>query len=371
MSDLLLLTFILLCAGVLAVPIATRFGLGSVLGYLIAGIAIGPLLNYLHVDIVAIQHFAEFGVVIMLFLVGLEQEPKRLWQMRDKLLGLGGGQVLITTAIIAAICVTFSLDWRYAIAIGLVLSLSSTAIVIQTLTEKGLMKSDAGQSSLSVLLFQDIAVIPILAFMPLLASPELLEGLNQVAHDTHGADNHHTDGDHGSSFALTDHLNAWQSALLNIGVIAAVVLAGGPLIQGLLRFVSSARLQELFTATALLVVVAMSLLMTLIGLSPALGAFLAGVVLANSEYRHELESNISPFRSLLLGVFFITVGASVDFQLLAANWATIMGITLGLMVLKGLILLALGFMFKLKDLRCPCFRLGSLRQASLDLCCCP
>ncbi|MGK0282775.1 MAG: CPA2 family monovalent cation:H+ antiporter-2, partial [Patiriisocius sp.] len=175
MTDVLLLTFIFLIAGVVAVPIASRLGLGSVLGYLIAGILISPLLSFLHVDVVSIQHFAEFGVVMMLFLVGLELEPKLLWEMRSRLLGLGGGQVGVTVAAVTAIAMLFGQPWTVALAIGLVFSLSSTAIVLQTLNEKGLMKSEGGQSSFSVLLFQDIAVIPMLALIPLLAMPELMD----------------------------------------------------------------------------------------------------------------------------------------------------------------------------------------------------
>ena len=183
MTDFLLLAFIFLIAGVVAVPIATRLGLGSVLGYLLAGIAISPLLSVLHVDVISIQHFAEFGVVMMLFLVGLELQPKMLWEMRNRLLGLGGGQVLITTLLVMIVALVFDQPWSVALAIGMVLALSSTAIVLQTLGEKGLIKSDGGQSSFSVLLFQDIAVIPMLALIPLLAMPELMDaGLNAELH---------------------------------------------------------------------------------------------------------------------------------------------------------------------------------------------
>jgi CPA2 family monovalent cation:H+ antiporter-2 len=178
MTDFLLLAFVFLIAGVVAVPIASRLGLGSVLGYLIAGIVISPFLAWFQVDVISIQHFAEFGVVMMLFLVGLELEPKLLWSMRTKLIGLGGGQVLVTTLAVMAIAMFFGLVWSVALAVGLVMALSSTAIVLQTLSEKGLMKSDGGQSSFSVLLFQDIAVILMLALVPLLALPELTEVLS-------------------------------------------------------------------------------------------------------------------------------------------------------------------------------------------------
>ena len=310
MTDFLLLATIFLTAGVAAVPIASRLGLGSVLGYLIAGILISPVLSLLHVDVISIQHFAEFGVVMMLFLVGLELEPKMLWSMRAKLLGLGGGQVALTAALVMAASMAIGQPWSVSLAIGLVLSLSSTAIVLQTLNEKGLLKSDGGQSSFSVLLFQDIAVIPMLALVPLLAMPELMGAGESVV--PHGSET----GDHGEAMSLVTGLNGWQTALVNIGAIGAVVLVGSYLTGPIFRFVAAEKLRELFTATALMIVVSIALLMSLVGLSPALGTFLAGVVLANSEYRHELESDIDPFKGLLLGVFFMSVGAGINFVLL-------------------------------------------------------
>ncbi len=359
MTDFLLLAFIFLCAGVVAVPIASRFGLGSVLGYLIAGIAISPILAILGgVDVVSIQHFAEFGVVMMLFLVGLELEPSRLWEMRAKLLGgLGGMQVGGTAAIVmGGVALLFGLPWTIALAVGLVLALSSTAIVLQTLNEKGgLMKSDGGQSAFSVLLFQDIAVIPMLALIPpLLAMPEIAEMAGHAADVAHGAtdahggaDSHGGDGGHGMS--LVAGLTGWQTALVNLAAIAAVVFIGSRLTRPIFRFIALANLRELFTATALMMVIGIALLMSLVGLSPALGTFLAGVVLANSEYRHELESDIDPFKGgLLLGVFFITVGAAIDFNLLFDQFAAIIGLTLGgLMAIKCLVLLMLARSFKL------------------------
>jgi CPA2 family monovalent cation:H+ antiporter-2 len=337
MDGFLLLAFLFLVAGVIAVPIASRLGLGSVLGYLIAGIAISPLLQQLHVDVVSIQHFAEFGVVMMLFLVGLELEPRMLWTMRDKLLGLGGLQVTITAAAIMGIAMLLGQPWSIALAVGLVLSLSSTAIVLQTLNEKGLMKSGGGQSSFSVLLLQDIAVIPMLAFIPLLALPELADVA--VAAGDHGGDDGH------ASLSLVDRLPGWQRALVTAGAIGLVVVGGFYLTRPIFRFIAVARLRELFTAVALLLVIGIALLMTVVGLSPALGTFLAGVVLANSEYRHELESNIEPFKGLLLGVFFITVGAAIQFDLLFNNLGAVIGMTAGLIGLKIVILYALSRMF--------------------------
>ena len=339
MTDFLLLAFIFLCAGVIAVPIASRLGLGSVLGYLSAGVAISPLLVLLHVDVIAIQHFAEFGVVMMLFLVGLELEPKLLWEMRHRLMGLGGGQVFITTALVAAVALAFGQPWTIALAIGLVLALSSTAIALQTLNEKGLMKSDGGQASFSVLLFQDIAVIPMLALMPLLAMPELVDTISHAAT---------ADDDHGATMSLVSGLNGWQTTLVTLGAIAAVVLGGNYLTRPIFRFIASAGLRELFTAAALMMVIGIALLMIVVGLSPALGTFLAGVVLANSEYRHELESDIDPFKGLLLGLFFMTVGASINFGLLSENLTIILALTFGLIAIKAIVLMVLGYLFKVR-----------------------
>ncbi len=363
MTDFLMLAFIFLIAGVIAVPIATRLGLGSVLGYLIAGIIIGPILALLGVDVVSIQHFAEFGVVMMLFLVGLELEPKHLWSMRHQLLGLGGGQIALTTLAVMGAAMIFGQPWSVALAVGLVLALSSTAIVLQTLNEKGLMKSPGGEASFSVLLTQDIAVIPILALVPLLAFPELMDmtppadshGTEIVQSDGHGTDTHgedeHSDDhgdDHGSGMSLVDGLNGWQTALVTLGAIGFVILGGSVLTRPAFRFIAVAGLRELFVATALSLVVGIALLMSLVGLSPALGTFIAGVVLANSEYRHELESDIDPFRGLLLGVFFMTVGAGINFALLWDSLAVTLGLTLGLIFIKGAVLFILGTIFGLR-----------------------
>jgi CPA2 family monovalent cation:H+ antiporter-2 len=337
MDGFLLLAFLFLVAGVVAVPIASRLGLGSVLGYLIAGIAISPLLRQLHVDVVSIQHFAELGVVMMLFLVGLELEPRMLWSMRHRLLGLGGLQVTVTALAVMGIAMALGQPWSIALAIGFVFSLSSTAIVLQTLNEKGLMQCDGGQSSFSVLLFQDIAVIPMLAFIPFLAVPELVD-----AAGVHAA----ADAEH-ASLSLVERLDGWQQALVTTGAIAFVVIGGHYLTRPIFRFIAAARLRELFTAVALLLVIGIALLMIAVGLSPALGTFLAGVVLANSEYRHELESNVAPFKGLLLGLFFITVGAAIRFDLLLANLGEVVAITLGLMALKALVLYALSRVFRI------------------------
>lgn len=362
MTDFLMLAFVFLVAGVVSVPIASRLGLGSVLGYLIAGIVISPILALLHVDVVSIQHFAEFGVVMMLFLVGLELEPKNLWSMRAKLLGLGGGQVGLTTGAVMLGAMVLGQPWTISLAIGLVLALSSTAIVLQTLNEKGLMKSDGGQSSFSVLLFQDIAVIPMLALIPLLAMPDLMDaaqhGAAMVEPAAHGAEagshvaeavaHGEADAGHSSGMSLVEGLNGWQTGLVTILAVAAVGFVGNFLTGPIFRFIASAQLRELFTATALMMVIGIALLMSLVGLSPALGTFLAGVVLANSEYRHELESDIDPFKGLLLGLFFMSVGAGINFGLLRDNFGSILGLTIGLMLIKAIVLLVLGRIFKLE-----------------------
>ncbi|MCU0376320.1 MAG: monovalent cation:proton antiporter-2 (CPA2) family protein [Chitinophagaceae bacterium] len=319
-------------AAVVMVPVAKKLGLGSVLGYLLAGILIGPfVLGFIGEEGKDVMHFAEFGVVMMLFLIGLELEPELLWKMRKPIAGLGGLQVLITTLLIMAVGVGFGLAWQQALAVGMGLALSSTAIVLQSLDEKGQMKTAAGESAFAVLLFQDIAVIPMLAVFPLLATLPLLTA----------------DGDAHATHTLVEHLPGWGKTLAVLGAVAGIILAGKYLIQPLLRVVAKTRLRELFTASALLLVVGIAVLMQQVGLSPALGTFLAGVILANSAFRHELESDIEPFKGLLLGLFFISVGASIDFKLIAEQPLLIAGLVLGLMLLKALILLVLGKVFNL------------------------
>ena len=340
-AEFMFITFTLFLAGMIAVPLASRFGLGSVLGYLIAGIAIGPVLHWAGVDVAALQHFTEFGVVMMLFMIGLEMQPKVLWAMRAQIFVMGGLQVAGTALAVMAVAMLFGQSWTIALTIGLIFALSSTAIVTQTLNEKGLMRSDGGKASFAVLLFQDIAVIPMLALIPLLALPELMSAIHQG--DDHG-------GGHGEaalSLNLVDGLPGWQTALITLAAICLVVLAGRYLTGPVFRYIARARLRELFVSTALMMVVGIALLMTMVGLSPALGTFLAGVVMANSEYRHELESDIAPFKGIFLGVFFITVGASIDFALLGENLFLVIGLTLGLIMVKCIVMLGLGRMFKL------------------------
>ena len=324
--------FVYLSAAVVSVPLAKRLGLGSVLGYLIAGIAIGPFgLGLVGREGQDVMHFAEFGVVMMLFLVGLELRPVLLWRLRGPILGLGGLQVTVTALALAGIAMVVGLPWSMSLAIGLILALSSTAIVLQTLNEKGLLKSSGGQSSFSVLLFQDIAVIPMLALLPLLATG-------------HGA----AEGaGHGAATTWIAGLPGWARTLAVLAAVSAVVIGGRYLLRPIFRVLGKVRMREVFTAAALLLVIAIALLMTRVGLSPALGTFLAGVVLANSEYRHELEADIEPFKGLLLGLFFISVGASIDFALIGAQPGGVVGLTLGIVAAKFAVLLALGRLFKL------------------------
>lgn len=340
MTGYFLQAFIYLVAAVIAVPVAKRLGLGSVLGYLIAGVVIGPIIGLVGEETTTIQHFAEFGVVMMLFLVGLELEPKMLWAMRNRLMGLGGLQVGGTAAIVMGIALAFGQPWTIALTIGLIFALSSTAIVLQTFNEKGLSKTDGGKNAFSVLLFQDIAVIPMLAFIPLLALPELIEAAQSAVTSA---------SDHHEELSLVADLPGWAYGLVITASIAIVVVGGHFLSRPLFRFVASSGLREIFTATALMLVIGIAALMSLVGLSPALGTFLAGVVLANSEFRHELESNIDPFKGLLLGLFFITVGAGINFDVLFNDFILIIGLTLGVMLLKAAVLFTLALIFKIKN----------------------
>ncbi len=341
MDSFLLQAAIYLGAGVIAVPIAYRFGLGSVLGYLLAGIAIAPLLDLVGSHTEDVQHFAEFGVVMMLFLVGLELQPRLLWDMRVRLLGLGGLQVVLTALALGG-GLALGMDWQVAIALGLILSLSSTAIVLQTLGEKGWLRSEGGQSAFSVLLFQDVAVIPMLALMPLLA---IGSGTGEVP----GAGGMLTMGADVAAGpdSLIQHLPAWGQALLTLGAVALVILVGRYLTRPVFRAIGRTGLNEIFFAAALLLVMATALLMGWVGLSAALGTFLAGVVLADSEYRHELVSVLEPFKGLLLGVFFITVGAGMQFALLAQAPVLIAGLVLALILIKGVILWGLAVVFRI------------------------
>lgn len=356
MDSFLLQATVFLAAAVIAVPIAARLGLGSVLGYLAAGLIIGPGLGLVG-DTKDLQHFAEFGVVMMLFLIGLELEPRALWDMRHRLIGLGGLQVTLTTMAVMIAASLLGLSWQMALAVGLILALSSTAIVLQTLSEKGLMQTRGGRSTFSVLLTQDIAVIPMLIALPLLASalPVRLAPDGSIQRPSLVDEAQH-------GLSLVEGLPGWGVALVTLAVVAAIILAGVYGARPLFRFIHAAHLPEMFTAVALLIVVGIGFVMILLGLSPALGTFLAGVVLANSEFRHELESDIAPFKGLLLGLFFITVGAGIDVPGFLAQPVTLIALALGVILLKGAILYLLGRAFGLRGRDLWLFTLG-LAQA--------
>ncbi|WP_297090625.1 monovalent cation:proton antiporter-2 (CPA2) family protein [uncultured Draconibacterium sp.] len=325
---------IYLGAAVVSVPIAKKLGLGSVLGYLLAGIIIGPfVLRLVGNEADEVMHFAEFGVVLMLFIIGLELEPRLLWKMRRSIFGLGGLQVLITAGLITAIALLLNFQLNRAMAIGLILALSSTAIVLQTLSEKGLMRNIAGRSAFSVLLFQDMAVIPILALIPIIATLGAPADLSDTALNNIGE---------------VAQMPGWLQLLIIIGAITAMVIIGRFAARHIFRLVAETGLHEVFVALALLMVIGIALGMDAIGLSPALGTFIAGVVLADSEYRHELETTIDPFKGLLLGLFFISVGASINFNLLIEDpWIIVLFVLL-LIFVKFVVLLILGRMFRLK-----------------------
>ncbi|ELB2778053.1 glutathione-regulated potassium-efflux system protein KefB [Vibrio parahaemolyticus] len=308
-SEFLQSSVVFLSAAVIAVPLAQRFGLGSVLGYLLAGVLIGPWGLRLISDVEAILHFAELGVVLLLFLIGLELNPKKLWQMRGPILGLGGAQVVVTTAVIGSVVSLFGLSMQVSLVIGMGLALSSTAIALKVIEEQGLIGTETGHSGFAVLLFQDVAVIPMLAMLPLLAGEQNVGG--------------------------------WLDAFTVLGSVVALLIGGHFLLRPLFRFVVMSGVRELFTVAALLVVLGISVVMQKLGLSMALGTFLAGVLLAESEYRHELEIAIEPFKGLLLGLFFIAVGMAVNLGLLALHPLEILGAVVALVVVKGLVLYAL------------------------------
>ena len=301
-TDFLFQAVIYLSAAVIFVPIAKKLGMSSILGYLLAGIIIGPfVLGLIGQEGHDIMRFAEFGIVMMLFLIGLEMEPGKFWKIRKIFFGMGSMQLFGTILIVFMGCILFmDWNWKTTLAISSTLALSSSAIVLQSLSEKGLRNTALGQSSFAVLLFQDIAVIPILVFLPILAT-----SIPNAVHDVHQS--------------LISSFPGWIQAGIIVGIISLIYFGGRFLFVLLFKIIAKTRLQELFTASALLLVVSISCLMHLIGISPALGTFLSGVVLANSEFRHELEGDIAPFKGLLLGLFFIGVGASINFQLVMDN----------------------------------------------------
>jgi len=328
--------FIYLLAAVVCVPIAKRFGLGSVLGYLIAGVLIGPFVLGPFLGIWSgeeakdIMHAAEFGVVMMLFLVGLELDPKEFWKMRKRIVGIGSIQLFGTLLLVMPVCFHFlNLSFGASVAIGCVVAMSSTAIILQTLSEKGLTKSPSGQASFAVLLFQDIMVIPILAVLPLLAVNSTI--VTEHAHET-----------------LLDGAPGWMKTLAILSAIGIIFFVGNYIVNPFFKYIARLQVRELFTSFALMLVIGVSVLMNYVGLSPALGAFMAGVALANSEFKHQLESDIEPFKALLLGLFFLAVGSTINFSLIISEPLQILAATFGVMAIKAIVLLIAGRIFKLR-----------------------
>jgi len=326
-SGILFSIFIFLLSACVIVPLARRFRLGAVLGYFLAGILIGPYGLSLITNSEQIVHIAEFGVVMMLFLIGLELEPPVLWRMRRSILGLGGLQVVLTSMVFCAIGIMCGFDWRISLAVGMALALSSTALVLQMLQEENLDQTLMGEKSFAVLLFQDIAVIPILVVMPLLA-------VSGHASDAHAINN-------------IASLPGWVQTLIVASVIAMLVVTGRYLSRYMFYYVAKTNMREVFTAMSLALVVGVTLLMQLVGVSPALGAFVAGVVLSTSEYKNTLETDIEPFKGLLLGLFFISVGLGINFSLLSGNPFQVLGAVATIIIVKAAILYALGRYFGL------------------------
>jgi CPA2 family monovalent cation:H+ antiporter-2 len=323
---------VFLAGAIICVSIAKRLGLSSVLGYLMAGVLIGPyVLGFIGEEGQDILHFAEFGVVVMLFLIGLEIEPKNFWSMRKTIMGMGGVQVLGTMILSFILFTLLGFEWKVALVISMAVALSSTAIAMQTIKEKGLMETTFGTSAFSILLFQDIIVIFMLGAIPLLSNA-----------DVTSAENNTGDGN------LLDGLPLGFQTLAIILSVVVIIVAGKYLIVPMLRRVAKTGVRELLIASALLIVFSISFLMEYVGLSPALGAFLGGVVLSNSEFKHELESTLKPFKNLLLGLFFIAVGASINFIVIAKSPLTIGGILVAVILIKGIILFVTGHLFKLK-----------------------
>lgn len=325
----LLNIFIFLAAAVISVPVSKKLGFGSVLGYLIAGLAIGPWGLKLITDVHDIMSFAEFGVVLLLFLIGLELEPKKLWSLRVSIFGMGGAQVLLNMLLVTGISFFFLQSLSLSLLIGMAFSLSSTAMALQVLNEKKLMATESGRSAFAILLFQDLAVIPMIAILPLLGTAEISNVDSP----------------------------AWYQFLKIVLVLAAVILVGRHVVRYLLKQIASLQLREIFTALALLLVVGMATLMTWLHVSMALGAFLAGVLLAESEYRKAIETDIEPFKGLLLGLFFISVGMSIDIGGILKSPLVIFGVSLGIIALKYAVHFFIGRLFKLPKSQIPFFSL--------------
>ncbi|OEO31456.1 hypothetical protein VW23_016265 [Devosia insulae DS-56] len=329
--NLLLAIFVLLAATVLLVPLFKWAGLGTILGYLAAGVLIGPYGLALVSDTDLIHQIAEFGIVMMLFLIGLEVDGSELWRMRNKVFGLGLTQMAATTIVVTVLARLIGFVWADAVVVGLALAMSSTAIAMQSVDQRNITKTDTGRASLAILLVQDVAVIPILAIIPLLSamggSPIEAIGENVLE--------------------AVDNPIDWWIALVVVGAFAAALLGSRFVIRPLMSWLARTRVPEAFTAFALALVIGAALVTESFGLSPALGAFFGGVLLADSEYRHELESNLQPFKGLLLGLFFITVGMSIAFNVVIENPLLVLALVVALISLKMLVLFVLATFFKM------------------------
>ena len=324
MNDMLYDIVLLLFSAVVVVPIAQRLGLGAVLGYLLAGVLIGPSGFRWITAVDQLNEVSELGVVFLLFILGLELDPRRLWSWKVPIFGMGSAQVLLVTALSVAIGVALGLPWSAALVIGLAFAMSGTAIASQILQERGLLNTTAGSSAFSILLFQDIAVIPILALLPLLA---------------------------GAEYVAKDSQPVWKILV----VIAGVIVAGRLLLRHIFRLVAASHQREIFTALCLLMVVGLAALMHSLGVSMGLGAFLGGVLLATSEYRHAVETDIEPFKGLLLGLFFMSVGMGVDLSRIAAQPVLVFGLLVGLIALKIVAHSLLARLFRMSRVEVPMF----------------
>jgi glutathione-regulated potassium-efflux system ancillary protein KefC len=328
----LLAVLVLLVVAVALVPVFKWLGLGTVLGYLAAGVLIGPYGLRLVSDTETLRHASEFGIVMMLFLIGMELQPSEIWRMRHKVLGLGVTQLVLTAALLAVIIHFAGIHWNAAIVIGMALAMSSTAIAMQTVEQRDITKTDTGRAGLAILLVQDVAVIPILAAIPILAT----SGINaSVGVDLTGAVD-----------ALDNPID-WLTPLTLIGIFIAAIIAGRYFVRPLLGYVARTGVREAFTALGLALVIGAALLTQYVGLSPALGAFIGGVLLADSEYRHELESNLEPFKGLLLGLFFISVGMSIAFSIMFTEPLRLLALVVGFVGVKFIVLFALATVFRM------------------------
>lgn len=332
-NNLLLAIFVLLAASVVLVPLAKMAGLGTILGYLAAGVLVGPYGLRLIADTELIAQVSEFGIVLMLFLIGLELQPRELWRMRHRVLGLGLSQIALTAGILALAVIAAGLSWQTGIIVGLALAMSSTAIAMQSAQQRDITKTDTGRASLAILLVQDVSVIPILAAIPILGS---FGGTGSMV----GAEVSE------AVQAMADPID-WLIPLYIVGGFALVVIAGRFLVRPFMHFVARARVREAFTAMALALVVGAALATQYLGLSPALGAFLAGVLLADSEYRHELISDLEPFKGLLLGLFFISVGTSIAFAVIAAEPFVVFALVCIIVIIKMAVLFGIASAFRM------------------------